>query len=224
MPQYDTPNQVSAVIDVPAGHVRFIAADRTDTTVEVLPADPSKSRDVKAAEQVSVTYDKGVLRIESAPAKNRVLGSSSGAVEVTVQLPAGSNVEGKTAAVELRGVGRLGDVTFDNAQGSVKVDEAASVRLTVLAGDVSLGRLSGPAEITTSKGDIRIAEASRGTLTLRTEQGEISVGAARGVSATLDAGTSYGRVSNSLKNADGAAAGLTIHATTAYGDIAARSL
>ncbi|WP_416479308.1 DUF4097 family beta strand repeat-containing protein [Streptomyces sp. LKA04] len=224
MPQYDTPNQVSAVIDVPAGHIRFIAAHRTDTTVEVLPADPSKSRDVKAAEQVGVSYDKGVLRIESAPAKNRVLGTSSGAVEVTVQLPAGSNVEGKTAAVELRGVGRLGDVTFENAQGSVKVDEAASVRLTVLAGDVSLGRLGGPAEITTSKGDIRIAEASRGTLTLRTEQGEISVGAARGVSATLDAGTTYGRVSNSLKNADGAAAGLTIHATTSYGDIVARSL
>ncbi|MFI1734565.1 DUF4097 family beta strand repeat-containing protein [Streptomyces acidicola] len=222
MPQYDTPNQISAVVDVPAGHIRFIAADRTDTTVEVLPADPSKSRDAKAAEQVSVAYADGVLRIEAAPAKNRVVGPS-GAVEVTVQLPAGSSVEGKSAAAELRGVGRLGDVTFDNAQGSVKVDEAASVRLTVLAGDVSLGRLSGPAQISTQKGDIRIAEAVRGTVTLRTEQGEISVGAARGVSATLDAGTTYGRVSNSLQNAGGAA-GLNIHATTSYGDIVARSL
>ncbi|WP_327293493.1 hypothetical protein [Streptomyces sp. NBC_01198] len=49
------------------------------------------------------------------------------------------------------------------------------------------------------------------------------VGAARGVSATLDAGTSYGRIDNALKNADGAA-DLTIRATTAYGDITARSL
>ncbi|MDG9723574.1 DUF4097 family beta strand repeat-containing protein [Streptomyces sp. DH41] len=225
MPQFDTPTQVSAVIDVPAGHIRFIAADRTDTTVEILPADPSKSRDVKAAEQVTVAYDGGVLRIEAtAPAKNRVLGSSSGAVEVTVQLPAGSNVEGKTAAAEIRGVGRLGDVTFDNAQGSVKLDEAASARLTVLAGDVSLGRLGGPAQISTQKGDIRIAEAMRGTVTLRTEQGEISVTAARGVSAALDAGTPYGRISNTLRNTDGADAGLTIHATTSYGDISARSL
>ncbi|MFH9575377.1 DUF4097 family beta strand repeat-containing protein [Streptomyces sp. NPDC017454] len=225
MPQFDTPTQVSAVIDVPAGHIRFIAADRTDTTVEILPADPSKSRDVKAAEQVTVAYDGGVLRIEAAaPAKNRVLGSSSGAVEVTVQLPAGSSVEGKTAAAEIRGVGRLGDVTFDNAQGSVKLDEAASARLTVLAGDVSLGRLGGPAQISTQKGDIRIAEAMRGTVTLRTEQGEISVTAARGVSAALDAGTAYGRISNTLRNTDGADAGLTIHATTSYGDISARSL
>ncbi|MER7057752.1 MULTISPECIES: DUF4097 family beta strand repeat-containing protein [unclassified Streptomyces] len=224
MPQFDTPAQVSAVIDVPAGHIRFIAADRTDTTVEVLPADPSKSRDVKAAEQVTVAYDGGVLRIEAAPAKNRVLGSPSGAVEVTVQLPAGSSVEGKAAAAEIRGVGRLGDVTFDNAQGSVKLDEAASARLTVLAGDVSLGRLGGPAQISTQKGDIRIAEAMRGTVTLRTEQGEISVTAARGVSAALDAGTAYGRISNTLRNTDGAGAGLNIHATTSYGDISARSL
>lgn len=63
----------------------------------------------------------------------------------------------------------------------------------------------------------------RGTVTLRTEHGEISVGAARGVSAALDAGTGYGRIHNALKNTDGGA-GLNIHATTAYGDITARSL
>lgn len=64
----------------------------------------------------------------------------------------------------------------------------------------------------------------RGAVTLRTESGEISVGAARGVSASLNADTSYGRIDNALRNTDGADAALTIHATTAYGDISARSL
>ncbi|GAA0854123.1 hypothetical protein GCM10009525_84940 [Streptosporangium amethystogenes subsp. fukuiense] len=64
----------------------------------------------------------------------------------------------------------------------------------------------------------------RGTVVLRTEAGEVSVGAATGVSASLDAGTSYGRIRNALKNTEGAAAQLDIHATTAYGDIVARSL
>ncbi|MFC7897791.1 DUF4097 family beta strand repeat-containing protein [Streptomyces sp. NPDC057381] len=222
MPQYDTPKQVSAVIDVPAGHIRFIAADRADTTVEVLPADPSKSRDVKAADQTAVTYEDGVLRIVTAPAKNRVLGSS-GAIEVTVQLPAGSRVEGKAAAADFRGVGRLGDVTFEIADGAMKLDEAASARLIVLSGDVTVGRLGGPAEISTQKGDIRIAEAARGRLVLRTQSGDVVVGAAAGVSASLDAGTGYGRIDNALKNTDGTP-GLTIHATTAHGDITARSL
>ncbi|MFG2877404.1 DUF4097 family beta strand repeat-containing protein [Streptomyces sp. NPDC048337] len=222
MQKFDTAAPIAAVLDIPAGSIRFIAADRADTTVEVRPASASSGRDVKAAEQVTVEYREGVLRIEAAPAKNRILGNS-GSVEVTVQLPAGSRVEAKAAAAEFRGVGRLGDVAFEGAAGSVKLDETAGARLTLQAGDISVGRLGGPAEISTQKGDLKIAEAVNGTVELRTQAGDISVGAARGVSASLDAGTGYGRISNALQNADGAAAGLNIQATTAYGNITARS-
>jgi DUF4097 and DUF4098 domain-containing protein YvlB len=220
MQTFDTPAPISAVLDIPAGRVRFIAADRADTTVEVLPANASKGRDVKAAEQTTVDYGDGVLRIETS-AKNRSHGPS-GSIEVTVQLPAGSRVEGKAASAEIRAVGRLGDVAFDGAYRQIKLDQAASVRLTAIDGDVEVGRLNGPAEISTARGDIRIAEAARGTVVLRTQSGDISVGAAAGVSAALDAGTGYGRISNALKN-DGTAE-LDIHATTSHGDIAARSL
>lgn len=222
MQKFDTPAPVSAVLDIPAGRVRFIAADRADTTVEILPADAAKDRDVKAAEQIGVAYADGVLRIEAAAPKNRLLGTS-GSVEVTVQLPAGSRVEAKAAAAEFRGVGRLGDVTLEGGHRSVKLDEAASARLTAHDGDITVGRLTGPAEISTQRGDIRITEAGRGTVTLRTGQGDIAVGAAHGVSASLDAGTTHGRIHNALKNTDGTA-DLTVHATTAYGDITARSL
>ena len=61
--KFDTPGAISAVLDVPAGRVRFIAADRADTAVEVLPANASKGRDVTAAEQTTVEYADGVLRI-----------------------------------------------------------------------------------------------------------------------------------------------------------------
>ncbi|MFF2792758.1 DUF4097 family beta strand repeat-containing protein [Streptomyces sp. NPDC058049] len=223
MQKFATAAPIAAILDVPAALIRFIAADRADTTVEILPADASKGRDVKAAEQTTAAYEDGVLRITAAPAKNRVLGNS-GSVEITVQLPAGSRVEAKTAAAEFRGVGRLGDVTFEAAQGTVKLDETASAHLTLMAGDVSVGRLGGPAQITTQKGDLQIAEAQGGTVELSTQAGDITVGAARGVSATLDAGTAYGRISNALTNTDGAAAGLTIRATTSYGDITARSI
>ncbi|WP_405606836.1 DUF4097 family beta strand repeat-containing protein [Streptomyces sp. NBC_00076] len=219
---FDAPAPITAVLDVPAGHIRFIAADRADATVEVLPANASKSRDVKTAEQTTVDHRDGVLRIET-PAKNQILGPS-GSIEVTVQLPAGSRVEAKAASVELRGVGRLGDVTFDSAHGTVKLDETANARLTLQAGDITVGRLNGTAEISTQKGDLNITEAARGTVTLRTEHGDITVGAARGTSATLDAGTSYGRIHNTLNNTDGPAADLTLHASTSYGDITARSL
>ncbi|MFJ9697197.1 DUF4097 family beta strand repeat-containing protein [Kitasatospora sp. NPDC101183] len=222
MQKFDTTAPVTALVDVPAGSLRFIASDRAETTVEVLPADSSKSRDVKAAEQTRVSFEGGVLRID-APDQKQILGPS-GTVEVVVQLPAGSRVEGKVAAGELRGVGRLGDVRFEGAQAVVKLDEAAGARITLQLGDVTIGRLTGDAEIATQKGDLLVTEAVRGALVLRTEHGGISVAAARGASATLDAGTAYGRVLNTLANAAGADAELSIRATTSYGDITARSL
>ncbi|HEX6344912.1 DUF4097 family beta strand repeat-containing protein [Umezawaea sp.] len=222
MRTFTTPTPISTVLDIPAGLVRFIAADRTDTTVEVRPADAGRSRDVEAAEGTAVDYRDGVLRVQT-PTTNQLLGPS-GAVEVTVQLPAGSHVEAKAASAEVRGVGRLGEVAFDGAHGAVKLDEAAGVRLTTHAGDVSIGRLTGSAEISTGKGDIRIAEAVRGTVVLRTQAGDVAVDAATGVSASLDAGTTYGRVHNALTSSGNAGDRLDVHATTSYGDITARSL
>lgn len=137
---------------------------------------------MKVAEQTTVDYAGGVLRIE---AKSKVLGNT-GSIEVTVQLPAGSRVDAKAAAADFRGVGRFGDVTFEGAQSSIKIDEA-----------------------------------SNGAVTLSTQSGDVSIGAAAGVSASLDVGTYYGRIHNSLKNIG--VAGLTIRATTAHGDIAVRS-
>ncbi|MFE9387771.1 DUF4097 family beta strand repeat-containing protein [Streptomyces sp. NPDC006784] len=219
MQTFATPAPIAAVLDVPAGRIQIIAADRVDTVVEIRPSNASKSRDVKAAERAATEYADGVLRI-GLPQEKQYLGPS-GSVEVTVQLPAGSRVEVKAASTEFRVVGRLGDIDFDGAYRRIKIDEAAAVRLTAIDGDVEIGRLGGPAEISTARGAIRIAEAVAGKVVLRTQQGDISVGAATGVSAALEA-TSFGSVSNSLKN-DGTTE-LDIHAATSQGDITARSL
>ncbi|ATZ25234.1 hypothetical protein SLAV_16920 [Streptomyces lavendulae subsp. lavendulae] len=222
MQKFQTPAPIVAILDIPAGHVRFIATDRDDTTVEVRPADATRSRDVKVAQQTAVDFHDGVLRIVTPAPKNQIL-TATGSVEVTVELPAGSRVEAKAAAGELRGAGRLGEVAFEVSQGSIELDEAAGARLTALAGDIRVGRLRGDADISTQKGDIRVGEAHEGALILRTQAGDVTVGAAPGVAASLDAGTGHGRVHNALKNTGGAAA-LTVHATTGYGDITARSL
>ncbi|MEV4113250.1 hypothetical protein AB0J64_36765, partial [Nonomuraea sp. NPDC049695] len=81
MQKFDTPAPISAVLNIPAGRVQFIAADRADTTVEVRPANAAKSRDVKAAEQTTVDYADGVLRIETLAEKNQYFGPS-GSIEV----------------------------------------------------------------------------------------------------------------------------------------------
>lgn len=222
MSTFNTPEPISAVLNIPAGRIQLVAADRADTTVEVLPVDPTKSRDVKAVERTTVEFADGVLRI-AVVTKNEYFGPS-GAVAVTVQLPAGSQAEVKAASADVRTTGRFGDVVVESAQGPIDLDDVASARIKSSASDVSVGRLNGPADIRTSKGDIRIAEAVRGAVVLRTDVGEVEIVAAAGVSATLDAGTATGRINNALKNSEGAGAELTIRATTSVGDIVARSL
>ncbi|MFI9783170.1 DUF4097 family beta strand repeat-containing protein [Kitasatospora sp. NPDC051984] len=222
MQKFDTPTTITAVIDIPAGQLRLIAADRTDTVVEVRPANPSKGRDVQAAEQTEVSLTDGVLRIVTAASNHRLLGPS-GALEVTVQLPSGSRVEAKAADAELRGVGRLGEVSYESARGKVKLDETAGGRLSLQDGSVEIGRLTGSAQLDTQRGDLTVTEAVRGELTLTTQSGSITVGAARGISASLDAGTGYGRIHNALRNADDVPA-LAIRATTKNGDITARTV
>ena len=155
MHTFETPAPISAVLDIPAGRVEFIAADRTDTLVEVQPANAAKGRDVKAAQQTTVDYADGVLRIHTHAATNRYFGPT-GSLQVTVHLPAGSRVQAKTASTELRSVGRLGEVAFDGAYRRITIDEAASLRLTAVDGDVEVGRLGGHAEISTARGDIRV--------------------------------------------------------------------
>jgi DUF4097 and DUF4098 domain-containing protein YvlB len=222
MSAFTTTAPISAVLNIPAGRVRLVASDRSDTVVEVRPSDASKARDVKVAQETSVDYRDGVLRIETT-AKNQYFGPS-GSIDVTVELPAGSRVEVKAASAEVRSLGRFDDVVVESQHGSIDVAEAGSARLATMAGDVSVGRLDGPAEIRTSKGDIRIAEAVRGKVVLRTDAGDLEIGAAAGVSASLDAGTSRGRIVNSLNNSAGSDAQLTITATTSVGDIVARGL
>ncbi|WP_328436286.1 hypothetical protein [Streptomyces sp. NBC_00444] len=63
MKQYATSAPVSVVLDIPAGHIRRVAAERTE-----------------------VGYGDGVLRVEAAAAKNRLLGPS-GSLDVTIRCP-----------------------------------------------------------------------------------------------------------------------------------------
>ncbi|MFJ5091050.1 DUF4097 family beta strand repeat-containing protein [Streptomyces sp. NPDC088674] len=216
-----TPPALTLTVDIPAGRLQVIATDRADAAVEIRPADADRSRDVKAAGTFEVTHGEGTLRVAPAAPRHRLLGGS-GAVAITVHVPSGSHLEAEAASAELRGVGRLGDVTVEGQSGAVKLDETAGARITVRDGDLTIGRLGGPAALRTHRGTIRVAEAVGGEVTLRTDSGDIEVGAAPGVAAALDAETPAGRVHNALVNA--ARPTLHLHATTSHGDITATSL
>jgi hypothetical protein len=98
MPAFQTPEPISAVIELAVSEVHISAGDRRETVVEVRPSDSAKRADVNAAEQMRVEYSTGRLLVK---ATGRWRSWSpfgyGGSVEVNVELPTGSRVTGASS-------------------------------------------------------------------------------------------------------------------------------
>jgi DUF4097 and DUF4098 domain-containing protein YvlB len=188
MPAFETPEPISAVIDLVMAEVHISAGDRADTVVDVRPSDPTRQADVDAAEQLRVECSAGGLVVK---ATGRWRSWSpfgyGGSVEVDIALPTGSQVKG-AAAGAFRCVGALGDCQIKVSLGDIYVEQAASVALATSAGDINLERATGDAELTTASGEIRAGDIdgrlevknSNGDTHLRQVAGELRVRAANG--------------------------------------------
>ncbi|MFE3602087.1 DUF4097 domain-containing protein [Streptomyces sp. NPDC059096] len=176
MPSFDTPAPISVAARVEAGSIQFTAGDRVDTVVEVLPRDPERDQDVRAADQTEVTYVNGVLTVRTP--KPHLLGRT-GTVDVTVELPAGSGVDTTGAWTQVLGEGRLGDVQVKTSSGDVRLDTTGPLKLTAAHGSITVDRIEGPAEISTSSGSLRVGLVD-GPAVLKNSHGTTTVGAATG--------------------------------------------
>ena len=128
MPTFDTPRAITAVIDMPAGHIEIRAADRTDTVVDVRPTDPGSDADVQAVDQIRVRLLRRALSVTAPKNRFRSLFGRPPSVDVTVDLPTDSRVDVNGWA-DIRTDGRLGDSTFDTAAGTVRLAETGRLKL-----------------------------------------------------------------------------------------------
>jgi DUF4097 and DUF4098 domain-containing protein YvlB len=187
---FDTPEPIFATIDLPVGSLRIIASDRTDTVVEVRPSDQSDDADVQVAEQTQVEYSKGKLLVKAPRTKARWWTFKwGGSIDVTVELPTGSRVDASAALAEVRAEGRLGESRFTTGSGGLELDETGRLRVSS-AGDVSVARAVGQADVTTADGEIRIREID-GPAVVKTSNGEIALGE---VTGDLRLNTAYGDI------------------------------
>ncbi|MFD5634297.1 DUF4097 domain-containing protein [Streptomyces sp. NPDC127077] len=176
MPAFDTPAPISVTAYVYAGSIQFTAGDRPDTVVEVRPRDPKKDLDVRAAGQTEVAYASGTLTITTP--KANLLGRG-GTVDVTVELPTGSDIDVSGAAARVLGEGRLGEVRVDTSAGDVRLDTTGPLRLKVSHGSTLVDRVEGTAEITSSTGNVRVGLVD-GPAVLKNSHGTTTVGAVTG--------------------------------------------
>lgn len=209
MTTFQTPTRIVAEIDLGWGDVHVIASDRADTVVEVRPANPDKSSDVKTAADALVELAGDVLTVRTMKGwLHYTPFGSGGQVDVTIHLPEGSDVRGATGAGRLLAEGAFGAVTFRTGVGDIRVDEAERVTARTATGAIVIGRATGAVELASSAGSIRIRELSgeaqiknpngsttigevTGTLAVQGAHGDVTVGNARG---TVTAKSSYGNL------------------------------
>jgi Putative adhesin len=221
MPTFTTPDPISAVIEVAAGSVHLIAADRDDTVVDVRPRDESRTHDVKAAEQMRVNFHNGTLTVSS---KRGFSFPRRGAVAVDIALPTGSRLQASVASAQLTADGQYADCKLASASGDVSVESViGKIKADTASGDVSiqsakasasLASASGDASIGVLEGDVKFQAAS-GSLTVGRLQGNVNAQTASGdatvataVNGVVSVQTSSGEVQVGI--AEGTAARLDL--------------
>jgi DUF4097 and DUF4098 domain-containing protein YvlB len=179
MPTFETPEPISVTIAMFVGDIRITASDRKDTVVSVTPNDTSKESDVRAAEQTRVEFSQGRLLIK-APRSWRQYSPFGGreSIDVAIELPEGSRVEGEAAVADFRCDGRLGECRFTTAVGNIRLDETGPLHLSTNVGNLIVDRVAGRAEVTGS-GQVHIREID-GSAVIKNLNGVTWVGEVKG--------------------------------------------
>ncbi|RSM73135.1 hypothetical protein DMB66_03615 [Actinoplanes sp. ATCC 53533] len=209
MPTFDTPTPIHATLELIVGDVRITATDRTDTTVEIRPTDPSAELDLRAAEQTQVEFADGRLLVKTPRnLRNLAFTRKTGSIDVEIALPTGSEVRGEAAVAAFHSTGTLGETTIKTSAGDVRLEHtgpltvhtaggaivvrsvAGDARATAATGVIQLGTVGGAVVLKNSNGDSRVGSAG-GDLQAKSANGDVVVGQAHG---DVDAATSNGSI------------------------------
>jgi DUF4097 and DUF4098 domain-containing protein YvlB len=178
MPTYETPQPITATVELAMGDVRIIAGDRDATVVEVRPSDASNEEDVKVAELTRVEYADAQLLVK-APKLRSWLSKRGGSIDVTIELPAGSHVHGSLGLGDFHCDGELGDCRIKTGLGRIRLDRADKLNLRSATGDITVERATGRAEVTAGSGEVRLGELDAAAV-IKNSNGDTWVGVAGG--------------------------------------------
>ncbi|MEV2272518.1 DUF4097 family beta strand repeat-containing protein [Nonomuraea africana] len=184
MNTFDTPQPINAVVSCTEADIRINATQRTDTTVDVRPANPADATDVAAVERTRVNYADGRLTVKDRSS----IRSLPGRIAVTIELPSGSALDISVRDGLLNGQGRLGEVQAHLSQGDIHLDHTGELRLSTDDGDITVATSGGPAALTTTHGQIKVGE-SIGTIVIGNGTGNVTVNRAEdGLRVTVEQG------------------------------------
>ena len=228
MPTFQTPEPISATIEIVLGDVKIIASDRTDTVVVVSPSDESKKDDVRAAQETVVDFAAGNLTVR-APKDWRLYTPFGGkaSIDVVIEVPTGSQVHGNASVCRFLCTGELGQCDLRTSTGDLQVDRAGPLELRTSGGNVTVDHGVSRTNIRTGTGIVRVREIdgpaiiknSNGDSWVRTASGDLQINSANGnitveePAATVTAKTANGniRVGDAVRG--------SLHLETSIGEV-----
>jgi hypothetical protein len=208
MPSFETPDPIKATIEIVSGHVRVSAGDRRDTVVDIHPSDASKKDDVEAAERTRVEFANQRLLVKAPKLRSWSWRSTGGSIEVAIELPVGSHLQGTGQLADFECDGRFGDCRIKTGLGYIQLDRADTLSLKSGMGDISVDRATAHTDVKTGSGDVRLRELDSSAV-IKNSNGDTWVGVAGG---DLRVGAANGSIAVDLAHA-------TVAAKTANGDV-----
>lgn len=218
--RFSTPQPVRLFAEVGKGSVAISATETSETVVEVAGRD---------ADQVVVRQDGDQVTVVAPKQRGGFLGADA-RLEVTIQVPTGSQVAVRTGSAAITVTGTVasarlrsgsGDIAVEAAEeplvvetgsGDLRVDRAgAELKAKSGSGDVVVGEVCGTAAVSTGSGDVRLG-ATRAAVVVKTGSGSLGIDLAESdvAMSTGSGDLTIGRTSRGRISAKGASGDITI--------------
>lgn len=180
MTKWEFSSSAPATVNIsswPSGSVAVSAQDTDTISVDVVASHPGTNVDDILAE-VRVGFEDGKLAI-TGPRLGGLRRRKG--LDLTIKVPAGSDLRANTASADVSCVGRLGEVSLHTASGDVTVAEAGGrVAVDTASGDVSIGEAGGEVVLKSASGDVQVGGAG-GDARVSTVSGDIAIAGCGGV-------------------------------------------
>jgi Putative adhesin len=172
MYEFDRSEPVTVVLRAHGGSVDVTAEERDTVVVEVHPAGGTTA---EVAQRTTVTLDDDVLVIQ-APGGDHWAWRRNPKLQITVRVPAGSSLSGKSVAAGVRLAGGFAVVQLTAGSADVQLEEAAGdVSLETSSGHLTVGRVGGSLRLKTGSGNLHADDVS-GDVNALTASGRIRLG------------------------------------------------
>jgi DUF4097 and DUF4098 domain-containing protein YvlB len=237
MYEFDRSAPVTIVLRAQGGSVDITAEDRDTIEVDV---QAQSGGAAEAADRTTVTLDDDTLIIQ-APGGDHWAWRRTPKLNITVRVPAGSSLAGKSAAARVRLTGvfavvqltagsadvdlteATGDVSLETGSGHLSVGRVGgSLRLKSGSGNLHADDVTGDVNVSTASGRIRLGEVD-GSARVKSASGGITIGRLRQGRANVRTASGHIQVGIAAGSAVwmdlDTSSGKTITDLTAHGDV-----